>query len=206
MCSCDPVSGLWLYPSVERKAPSDHPDLCKRRCDATAARHGGPTSHHLVLSGINPALICSQKRGHTPCPRPIYLKQRDAQLNMKLLTWTILARTKTNSLPPCHLSAAQTVPVSIGAFDISFPGIYDSGFNKILDQKATLSPSEKKTNLSIEHRKVSETRIGVIQKQSKASMNCDTTILACIARMVSLKNQVYETTDNQTLQQYKQQF
>jgi hypothetical protein len=39
MDACDPVSGLLLYPSVERKAPSDHPDLCKRRRDA-AGRHG----------------------------------------------------------------------------------------------------------------------------------------------------------------------
>jgi hypothetical protein len=85
-------------------------------------------------------------------------------VNKKTSDLDLFGKNENKHLPPCHLSAAHTVPVSIRELDISFPGIYDSGFNKILGQKAT-RVHQKKRQLSTEHRKVSETQLGVLQKR-----------------------------------------
>jgi hypothetical protein len=110
------------------------------------------------------------------------------------MSWTFFwqQRKQTACHPVIHRQRIQSL-FQLGELHIP---LHDPGFNKILDQNNTRAlRTGKKQTINIPQ-KSSRNTARTSEALSKASLNRDTTILACIVRVISLNNQAYQRTDD----------
>jgi hypothetical protein len=160
------------------------------------ARHGGPTSHNHVFSGITLAQICTQNSA--TCCAHISSSPREAELNIKTNELDFFGNNENKQLVTLSsIGSAYSPCLSWGNFMILASTKY---WIKII-----LEPSERKTNKLSTYHRSSRNTARTSEALSKASLNHDTTILTCIVRVISLKNQAYQRTDH-TVQQHSINF
>jgi hypothetical protein len=120
------------------------------------------------------------------------------------MSWTFFwqQRKQTACHPVIHRQRIQSL-FQLGELHIP---LHDPGFNKILDQNNTRAlRTGKKQTINIPQ-KSSRNTARTSEALSKASLNRDTTILACIVRVISLNNQAYQRTDGTQCKTHKATF